>query len=281
MEQLSARIADIERTQTRLIVNLSKIMTDEYIDKHLYKNAKYSDPTRLNRFEYQVYSQNGEDGIIEEIFNRIGTRNKFFVEFGVENGLQNNTAYLLTKDWTGCWIEANEAWVKEIKQKFNSLIQEKRLLVRQAFITGENIESLLVEAQVPKEFDLLSIDIDGNDYWVWKAIKSYRPKVVVIEYNPMFRPDAKWIMKYNPEAIWNGTSYYGASLKSLEMLGLEKGYKLVGCNFLGVNAFFVREDLVEDKFCAPFTAENHYEPARYHLTRRNGHPRDFGDFTRS
>jgi len=101
----------------------------------------------------------------------------------------------------------------------------------------------------------------------------------VIEYNATFRPDTEWIMKYDPNAVWNKTSYFGASLKSLELLGNRKEYSLVGCNFIGLNAFFVRNDLTADKFAAPFTADNHYEPLRYHLWRKAGHPRGFGDFT--
>ena len=125
---------------------------------------------------------------------------------------------------------------------------------------------------------MLSIDIDGNDYWVWKAIDSYSPRVVVIEHNSVFRSDVEWIMSYNPNNIWNGSSYFGASLKSLEKLGNQKGYRLVGCDFTGVNAFFVRNDLVGDKFFEPFTAENHYEPPRYFLQNVNGHRKDFGVF---
>jgi hypothetical protein len=260
------------------IQNLREAIAEDYIKREIHENARYQNPKKLNKYEYQVYSQNGEDGIISEIFNRIGTRTKFFVEFGVGNGLESNTAYLLLKGFAGCWIEANDTYVKVIDQKFNSLIYEKRLTVRHAFVTAENIETLFKEANVPGEFDLLSIDIDGNDYWVWKAIKNYHPSVVVIEYNGLFPPDVELVIRYNPKFNWNGTCYYGASLKALEILGLKKGYKLVGCDFRGINAFFVRQDLVADKFLEPFTAENHYEPIRLHLLTKMGHPRDFGDF---
>lgn len=260
------------------IGELRKIAIENYINKQLYENPKYQNPKKLNIYERQVYSQNGEDGIIAEIFRRIDTKSKFFVEFGVGNGLENNTVYLLLKGYTGYWIESNRKDVERINQKFNFLIDKKALLVKHAFVTAENIETLFEEANVPREFDLLSIDIDGNDYYVWKSIKNYHPRVVVIEYNALFPPDVEWIMKYNPKFTTRGTCYFGASLKSLEILGTKKGYKLVGCDFRGVNAFFVREDLVEDKFLEPFTSENHYEPIRYYLTTKIGHPRDFGDF---
>ena len=226
-----------------------------------------------------MFSQSGEDGISEEIFRRVGTTNCHFVEFGVENGLETNTTNLLVKGFHGAWIEADSRANQLIKEQFATLIDKRQLHLQQSFITAENIQDLLANAAVPEELDLLSIDIDGNDYWVWKAIERYRPRVVVIEYNGTFRPDVRWIMKYEPTFAWNKSTYFGASLKSLELLGAHKGYRLVGCNFVGVNAFFVRDDLVQDRFAAPFTAENHYEPPRYHLIRKTGHPRGFGEFT--
>lgn len=257
---------------------ITEMRIDDYIKRNLYGDPKYADPKRLNKYEYQCFSQNGEDGIIDEIFKRVGVTDRFFVEFGVENGLEDNSASLLVKGWKGLWIEGDPRYVKKIKEFYKSMIENNKLLVKQAFITAENIESLLKAANVPEDLDLLSIDIDGNDYWVWKSISGYRPRVVIVEYNSFWRPNVKWVMKYNPEHIWNGSCYYGASLRSLELLGKEKGYRLVGCDFKGVNAFFVREDLVKNNFCEPFTAENHYEPPRYFLTRGVGHGNFFGEF---
>jgi hypothetical protein len=284
LESMSAdirRLADKADSHVALTEKLLNIMADEYVDKHLERNPRYSEPGRLGRHERQVFSQSGEDGIIEEIFDRIGTTNRFVVEFGVGNGLENNSAFLLVKGWTGLWIEANEKWCRDIESDFHELLKTKQLLLRKAFITAENIESLLNSGDVPEELDLLSIDIDGNDYWVWKAVANYRPRVVVIEYNAQFSPQVRWVMRYNPQAVWKRTTYQGASLKSLEILGKEKGYQLVGCSFVGTNAFFVRTDLVGNAFCAPFTAENHYEPARFHLIRTAGHARGFGEFVQS
>ncbi len=256
---------------------LREAITEQYVQRQMLENPRYQDPKRLNRYEHQVFSQNGEDGIISEIFRRIGVKNQFFVEFGAGNGLENNTAFLLLKGYKGCWIEADEKQFKTMAQKFDSIIKEKRLTIRQALITAENIEKLFKDADVPEEFDLLSIDIDGNDYWVWKAIKNYNPRVVVIEYNATYPPDFACIMKYNPSFVSKGTSHFGASLKALEVLGVEKGYRLVGCDFRGINAFFIRQDLLMDKFLEPYTAENHYEPPRYHFQTKPGHPREFGD----
>jgi hypothetical protein len=256
---------------------LRETITEEYIQRQMLENPRYQNPKRLNRHEHQVFSQNGEDGIISEILKRIGVKNMFFVEFGAGSGLENNSAFLLLKGFKGYWIEADEKQVKELTQRFDLVIRAKRLTVRSALITAENIEQLFKDAEVPEDFDLLSIDIDGNDYWVWKAIENYHPRVVVIEYNAVYPPDFACVMKYDPAFISKGTSHFGASLKALEILGLKKGYRLVGCDFRGINAFFVRQDLVSDKFLEPFTAENHYEPPRYHFQTKPGHPREFGD----
>jgi hypothetical protein len=258
---------------------LAELQIDNYLIENLHKNPKYDNPKKLNRYEFKVFSQAGEDGIISEIFNRIGTTNKFFVEFGVGNGLENNSAYLLVKGWQGYWIEGSERFCKSIRQSFKDLIANQQLTLKNTFITAANIEDLFREGNVPTELDLLSIDINGNDYWVWQAITNYRPRVVIVEYNAIYPPESSWVMQYNPSHQWKYNSHVGSSLKALEKLGHQQGYKLVGCSFSGVNAFFVREDLLADHFCSPFSAENHYEPARYFLcSQKAGHPRTFGKF---
>lgn len=275
-------IGDLENkliSVENIITSVKNILIDSHIKQNLLENPKYSNSKRLNKYEYQVYSQSGEDGIIQEILERIGSTNKFFVEFGVEDGLECNSLFLLLQGWTGCWLDGSQEHIRAIRKKFCFLINDKKLAIKQAFITAENIEGLFNSLLVPKEIDLLSIDIDGNDYWIWRAIKNFSPRVVIIEYNAIFRPPVEFIVKYEAaKTYYPSTSHSGASLKSLEILGSSKGYKLVGCNFLGANAFFVRQDLVKDKFLEPFTAENHYEPPRYYLLTKIGNPRDFGAF---
>lgn len=266
------------KSGAKQVDNLGKIATDDYIQRRLMEHPKYADPKKLGRYSFQVHSQNYEDGIISEIFNRIGTTSKTFVEFGVENGLECNTANLLYQGWSGAWLEADRKAVKQINTKFRSLIRTEQLKIKKAMINAENIESLFTELIVLPEIDLLSIDIDGNDYWVWKAIQNFRPRVVIIEYNAKFPPGQKWVRSYDASAIWNDDLYYGASLESLVSLGAEKGYKLVGCDFTGTNAFFVLDDLVEDKFFPQYTAKAHYEPPRFFLKQTIGHRRGFGKF---
>jgi hypothetical protein len=269
-------------TQIRNILNVvvKKIDDDkglrvhQFLTDNLLNNPKYTNSKRLNKHEYQVFSQNGEDGIIQEIFNRIGTTNKYFIEFGVEDGLECNTTNLLYKKWSGLWIEGSPEFSKSVSIRFKDLIQSGHLSIKNAFINAENIEWLFDEAGAPIEPDLLSIDIDYNDYYVWKAITKYKPRAVIIEYNSTFRPDTHFVAHYNPKRVWDRTSYFGASLLALEQLGIEKGYCLISCVFTGSNAFFVREDLVKDLFEAPFTAENHYEPNRDFLYYKAGHPKN-------
>jgi len=270
-------IKTIEKTSTKYFDTSRNILIEEYLQKHLYDNARYVGNNKLNRFEFNIFSQNGEDGIIEEIFNRIGTKDKFFVEFGV-HGARNNTTLLLTKSWEGLWIEGTKAGFDKVKRKFHKEIQSSRLKLDHAFITAANIESLFSRNDVPEKFDFISIDIDGNDFWVWEAIVNYKPRVIQIEFNATLRDSLSIAMKYNEDHVWNGTSYFGASLKALEILGKKKGYALVGCDFSGTNAFFVSTEEDLSKFESPFTAENHYEPPRYFLQRENGHTMDFGEF---
>jgi hypothetical protein len=151
----------------------------------------------------------------------------------------------------------------------------------QNFITAPAIDKKIAGLTAGRDIDLLSVDLDGNDYYILEAIRSISPRVIVAEYNSKFPPDVRWIIEYNEAHRWDGTDYFGASLKSLELLLSGRGYSLVGCSMLGTNAFFVRTDLVnESRFCAPFTAENHYEPSRYFLLPafQTGHPVNFGPF---
>lgn len=244
-----------------------------FLENHLYNNPKYKQSKRLNRHEYKVFSQYGEDGIIQEIFDRIGTTNKYFIEFGVESGMECNSTNLLYKGWQGLWIEGSADFSAQIKTSFSDLIGKGQLTLKNQFITAENIESIFKAANVPAELDLLSIDIDYNDYYVWKAITNYNPRVVILEYNGIFRPDTHFVVDYNATRTWDGSTHFGASLLAYQQLAEEKGYSLVGCSYAGINAFFVRKDLLGDKFEAPYTAENHYEPVRYFLTTKAGHPR--------
>jgi hypothetical protein len=212
----------------------------------------------LRACERRVRSQNGEDGIIQEILRRVGTRERYFVEVGVESGEQCNCARLVHEEgWRGLFLEADADQFAKLSRRY-----ARRDGVRcvRATVTSANVEGLLRAAGVPEELDVLSIDIDGNDYWVWAAVKGWRPRLVVIEYNAAHPPPARWVMREDPEHRWDRTSYFGASLASLVALGRKKGYTLVATDSTGVNAFFVRDDLVTpERFLDP-TLHYHYSP---------------------
>ncbi len=205
--------------------------------EHALASPRFQEPKRVLRHGFKVYSQHDEDGIIEEIFRRIGTTDQYFVEFGVGDGLENCTLYCFLKEWSGAWIDGSATCYAKIISNLDLVIRAGRLRVLYQFITAENIEIRFRQLKVPSEFDLVSIDLDRNDYWVWQAIENYRPRVVAIEYNASFGHSAACVIPYDPNAIWDGTNYFGSGLKALELLGTAKGYRLVGCNYTGVTAF--------------------------------------------
>jgi len=239
------------------------------------QQPRYSDPRCLTKYGYKAFYESDEDGIIAEIFRRIGVENKVFFEFGVGDGRANNTLNLLLGGWHGYWIDGSAEFVAQINVHLADYIQSGRLHVLNQFITRDSINRQISQLGIPSAIDLLSIDIDGNDYWVWQAIQAISARVVVIEYNATLRPPHSLVMRYNESNRWNGSNYFGASLTALEKLGREKGYSLVACNYTGVNAFFVRDDLLGEHFLPPFAADTHYEPARY-LKLRAGHPGGVG-----
>ena len=205
----------------------------------------------INKFGIKIYSQNDEDGIILYILKHIGVKTKKFVEVGVENGIECNTTNLLKNfNWSGAQIEGNKKLYNNAKIQLKKVLGKKikNLKLLNIFVTKKNINQILKKYS-GKEIDLLSIDIDGNDFWIWKAINCVKPRLVVIEYNSFFGPNISATIKYNSKFSWdhyNNKPYYGASLKALEKLGKQKKYSLVGVDKNGVNAFFIRNDLAKN-----------------------------------
>jgi hypothetical protein len=226
------------------------------------------DPRRLEHFGRKVYSQNDEDGILEEIFRRLGLgpADGIFIECGSGNGVENNTHYLLRKGYSGAWIEGSEHWVEKTRHTFRAYVDEGRLEIRQLFITTDVIDATLGAIANGRNVSLLSIDVDGNDYWIWDAVQSISPAVVMSEYNARCPPPLAQVQKYRPDHKWDGKDYFGATLGALDKLAARKGYRLVGCNITGMNAFFVRNDLIQDRFPYELTATHLYQPPRYELT---------------
>ena len=200
----------------------------------------------LQAREFRVYSQWGEDGIIDHLVQRVRVPRKLFVEFGVEGYDEANTRFLMVNhNWAGLIIDGSEWGISHVRQSQEYWLHNLKAV--QAFVTAENINGILAEHGVTGEIGLLSIDIDGMDYWVWRAIDVVSPAIVVVEYNHRFGPERAVTVPYDAtfdrRSAHHSILYYGASLAALVQLGAEKGYDFVGCGSAGVNAFFVRRDL--------------------------------------
>ena len=203
-------------------------------------------PARLQDYEFQVFSQWGEDGIVQHLVEAVPVERKLFIEFGVEDYTEANTRFLLTNNgWAGLVIDGSRENVQRIVS--DPLYWRSNLKAVQAFVTRENINDLLRQNGLSGEIGLLSVDIDGNDYWVWEAIEVVRPAIVISEYNWRFGAERRVTVPYDPVFVrgraHHSMVYYGASLAALEALGMRKGFDLVGCSSGGNNAFFVRRDL--------------------------------------
>jgi len=212
--------------------------------------------------------------VIDNIFNRIDTTNKFCVEFGTYNGLDDNTTQLIRRHgWSGLYIECEDRQYQQIVNNCAGF----PVTVLKSFITAENINKLFTEGNVPFEFDFLSIDVDGMDYWLWKAL-TFRPRVVFIEYNGIQVPPTLAVQPYNPNNVWNHTRWFGASLQSLVNLGKEKGYELVGCDAQGANAFFVVKEEFHKMAIEDNSIDKLFVHANYGVEADGGHPYPDGPY---
>lgn len=201
---------------------------------------------KLNDYEAQIYSQNGEDGILQRLIQVVPIEDPTFVEFGVEDYREANTRFLLiNNNWRGLVIDGSQENVERIRRDWISWKHDLTAVC--TFIDRDNINDIIERAGFHGDLGILSVDIDGNDYWVWEAITCVKPRIVVAEYNATFGPSARISVPYDPlfqrNRAHHSNLYYGASLAALEEMAVRKGYRLVGTNTAGNNVFFVREDL--------------------------------------
>lgn len=197
--------------------------------------------------EFRVFSQAGEDGIIQWLIQNIDIRNKRFIEFGASNYIESNTRFLLMHDdWSGLIMDGSEDNIAYVR--CDEICWRHDLHTIAAFITAENINDLIRDNGFAGEVGILSIDIDGNDYWVWKAIDCVQADIVICEYNSRMGAERAITIPYNPgfyaPRAHYSCIYYGASIKALAYLGKQKGYALVYGNQFGSNLFFVRRELL-------------------------------------
>ena len=204
----------------------------------------------LGEVEFKVFSQFGDDGIIQWLVNNLEFQNKTFVEFGVENYRESNTRFLMmNNNWSGLVMDGSESNVAQIVN--SEYFWKHDLSAKAVFIDRDNINSLLSSSGLNKEVGILHIDLDGNDYWIWKEIDAISPVVVVLEYNSLFGIDRPITVPY--DKAFHRTSahysnlYWGSSLCALHQLSESKGYCFVGCNSSGNNAYFVRNDKCNDR----------------------------------
>ena len=223
----------------------------------------------LLAFGAKHYSQNDEDGLIEEITRRtLGSRPGTFLELGVGDGQENNTLNLLAKGWRGVWLGGDDLAFAP---------HGTRLRFRQCWIDRDNVASLCRETLDAIGIDqpeLLSVDLDGNDHHVCASLVAagLRPAVWVVEYNARFSPGTHWVMPYDAAHRWDGSDYFGASLAAFQKLLGDAGYRLVACNLTGANAFFVRTDMASRFPEVADDWERLYMPATYLRYPEYGHP---------
>jgi hypothetical protein len=211
----------------------------------VWRVASLPPNTDFRNVGFKVFSQFDEDGIIQYLINSLPIESKTFIEFGVENYEESNTRFLLLNDhWQGMVLDARAADIRYIQK--DRIYWQYDLQAKCTWITRENVNALLGGAGFGENVGLLSIDIDGNDYWIWESIQSVRPLIVIIEYNSLFglRPIAvPYKEDFSRTAAHYSNLYYGASLSALQHLARNKGYLLLGSNILGHNAFFIRADI--------------------------------------
>lgn len=216
----------------------------------------------LRSYEKSVFSQSGEDGVLERIFQVIKPSNHYAVEFGSGDGvyLSNTRNLIINHGWKALLIEGDPDLAEKSKLTYSKLPRVKSV---HAWVFPGNIELLFYDHGVPVDLDLLCIDIDSNDWYVWRAISEFRPKVVLIEYNPSFPPPQRMVVDFHPMNYWDGSDYYGASIQSLYELGKKKGYELVHCDSYGANLFFVQQQYFKRFNIKDNSPEKLYRPPKY------------------
>jgi hypothetical protein len=212
----------------------------------------------LRDYEFRVFSQWGEDGIVQKLVDCLEIPNKTFIEFGVEDFTEANCRFLMVNNlWKGYVIDGSEENVEKIASAPD--FWRYQLSARAAFISRENINELLSESGFAHDLGILSVDVDGVDYWVFEAIKDYKARVLIMEYNAVFGCDRPITVPYDPAFFrtraHHSNLYFGASLPALTLLANSRGYALIGTNLAACNAFFVREDLVQQTPFLPLTAQ--------------------------
>lgn len=248
-----------------------------YSDSHLFCQGQIL--SRLNRnidklnnvsqAEFKIFSQWGDDGIIDWLVEHLNIEHKLFVEFGVENYTESNTRFLMMhKNWSGLIFDGSQRHIDDVKNSYYYWMYD--LTAKKAFIDKNNINQLISEWSSVQDIGLLHIDIDGNDYWIWEEIDCIQPIIVIVEYNALFGNERAITIPYQADfyrsQAHHSNLYYGASLKALDVLANKKGYTFIGCNTAGNNAYFIRNDKLNDTL-PKVSVEDGFMPSKFRECR--------------
>jgi hypothetical protein len=231
MSNLPSRVEDIQQALGRIEA------------RQLFRNNS----NNIHENEFKVFSQWGEDGIIQFLIDRVPIENKIFVEFGIGNYSECNTRFLLrNNNWSGLVIDGSTQHIQRLRE--DKLYWQYNLQSVCDFITKDNINAIISSRNISGDIGILSVDVDGNDYWIWEAINCIQPRIVICEYNSLFGATKQVTTVYDPKFVINEAHYsglyWGASIGAFDYLAKQKGYSLVGSNTAGNNVFFVRNDVL-------------------------------------
>lgn len=250
----------LDRNLDEIKINQGLILSELNRKKHT---------SALLDYEFKVFSQWGEDGILQYLTQNVEIRNKTFIEFGVEDFFESNCRFLLMKDiWQGFVIDGSSRNIDRLKTSY--FYWRYPLHATKAFITRENVSELLNESGFDRDLGILSVDIDGVDYFVLEMLHDWHPRILVVEYNSVFGMRDAVSVPYAADfqrSKWHSSNlYYGASLSAFVYLLRRRGYALVGVNSAGSNAFFVRSELLND-IVHEVAMEDCYRPSCFRESR--------------
>jgi len=237
-------------------VETQSILIGRQLGEQLIKKEKIEN---LSEVEFKIFSQFGDDGIIQYLIKKLAISTPIFIEFGVENYQESNTRFLLmNNNWSGMVMDGSAEHISYIQRQ--EYYWRNNLKAVEAFVTRDNINNLLTENGISGEIGILSIDIDGNDYWVWEKLTAVNPIIVIAEYNSVFGGDQPITIPYDENFIRGKAHfshlYWGASLPALCHLAETKGYCFIGSNSAGNNAYFIRKDKIGN--LKPISAKDGY-----------------------
>lgn len=245
LRSLARRLALTPREIEKILVNQGRTLA------RLNERERFAD---LGDYEFRVFSQWGEDGIIQKLISLMPAIPRQFIEFGVEDFTESNCRFLMTKDnWSGYIIDGSPDHIEAIKSR--DWYWKHDLNAVCAFIDKDNIGGLLDRSGFGREPGILSVDIDGVDYFVLEALTEWRPWIVIVEYNGLFGHERPVSVPYDPTFVRHRKHhtglYWGASIKAFDSLLRDRGYILAGTNRVGSNAFFLRRDKLATAYEEP------------------------------